>query len=1048
MAEQQAVLDLIDQAAREGWTELDLSDRSLSELPQALSQLTALETLDLSDNQLTTLPEWLGQLITLRKLKLNDNQLTTLPEWLGQLSNLQSLNLSTNQLTTLPEWLGQLTNLQMLVLNHNQLTTLPDMLDQLTNLQMLVLNDNQLTTLPEWLGQLTTLKLLYVNNTQLTILPEWLGQLSTLEVLNLSNNQLTTLPDTLGQLSTLDTLFASSTQLTTLPDALGQLSNLQTLYLNFNQLTTLPDALGQLSNLQALSLYNNQLRALPFSLGSLEQLAKLDLDDNPLDPVLQTMHAAGVDTLKAYLRSMDDPAQRATLFEAKLVLVGEGGVGKTTLLKALTGQGPRAGELSTHGVKIDIQALRLRHPERTDVDIQLNAWDFGGQEVYRVTHQFFFSQHAVYLLVWEPRIGVTQSQVEEWLKLIQLRVGDAARVIIVSTHCKTGERIARIDKPVLLRDFGAMIAGFLEIDSMVDDPATGQKVGIAELQAMIAEVAKDLDHMGMAINRDWLAARDQLLAIAQPRVSYAQFGAVCARHGLDAAATKALAHLMHDLGYIVYYGDDEHLKDDVVLQPEWLTKAIGFVLEDRATQALDGILPDDRLKDVWLDHPFKNEPRYGPELYPFFLRLMEKFDVSYRLESGNASLVAQHVPQVRPPLPWEPEDAPVPGQRRSALVCVMDEAPAGLVPWMIVRTHEYACERSSDDGTDHRLHWQKGMFLRNKRAGEAILELRDREFHVHAQAVWPEYFMNVLQQTLQTLITDTWPGLKDRYAFTVPCPAQPNGKDCTGRFRIDVLREDLNDGNETIRCNICRTRQNIVELLYGFENEDAREQLARVEQKLDQGFADIKHEFAELESRLANYVMTLLQAIASESKDGPRLFMLAPEDGNWHRPFQQRYRLYVWCEAEGCQHPVAEPDRGVYTFDATREWVQRVAPYANFIAGVLKTLLPMIAPALNVYFGANTVENWKIKDGLDLAKEGTDKLLRDIETSDPARVRQGVLSEAERSGVLALHAQLRELDPYHAQLGLKRVPTYTGDYLWLCQTHYEQSQPKIPEKIV
>ena len=31
------------------------------------------------------------------------------------------------------------------------------------------------------------------------------------------------------------------------------------------------------------------------------------------------------------------------------------------------------------------------------------------------------------------------------------------------------------------------------------------------------------------------------------------------------------------------------------------------------------------------------------------------------------------------------------------------------------------------------------------RHGEAMLEKRGREFHIYAQAVWPEYFMNVLQ---------------------------------------------------------------------------------------------------------------------------------------------------------------------------------------------------------------------------------------------------------------------------------------------------------------
>ncbi|MGH7457234.1 MAG: hypothetical protein ACRENG_38145, partial [bacterium] len=88
-----------------------------------------------------------------------------------------------------------------------------------------------------------------------------------------------------------------------------------------------------------------------------------------------------------------------------------------------------------------------------------------------------------------------------------------------------------------------------------------------------------------------------------------------------------------------------------------------------------------------------------------------------------------------------------------------------------------------------------------------------------------------------------------------------------------------------------------------------------------------------------------------------------------------------------------------------------------------------------------------LQDELDLMKEGTGNLLKDIKISDPSRVRQHVLSEAERSGVLALHAFLREVDPHHEKLGLKRIPTYTGDFLWLCEKHYELSQPKIPDRI-
>ncbi|MBI4784532.1 MAG: hypothetical protein HY785_24935 [Oscillatoriophycideae cyanobacterium NC_groundwater_1537_Pr4_S-0.65um_50_18] len=757
----------------------------------------------------------------------------------------------------------------------------------------------------------------------------------------------------------------------------------------------------------------------------------LALDGNPLNPALKSAYDAGLDELKAYLRSLENAEP---LYEAKLVLVGEGNVGKTTLLKALkgkAGEAPQEHEPTTHGVEIDIHGLRLPHPAKDGVEIQLNAWDFGGQDVYRVTHQFFFSRRSLYLLVWEPRRGVQQGQVEDWLNMIRLRVGDDARVIIVSTHCKTGERIARIDQPVFKQQYGEMIVGFYEVDSLVPDKKTREMVGIAELKKVIAEHASKLEQMGMGFNKDWKAARDELLQRAEPRIAYSVFREVCARHGLSEIDTSTLARLMHDLGYIVHYSDEEKLRDDVILKPEWLTKAIGFVLEDRATQDAEGILPDARLTQVWRDHSFKDEPRYDPDLYPFFLRLMEKYDVCYRLpDDRKASLVAQHVPQTRPELPWLPEDAPQESLRRIAMICAMEEDPPGLVPWMIVRTHDYSVEQGK-----HHLHWQKGVFLNHSPHGEAMLEKRDREFHVYTQATYPEYFMNVIQETLQKLIKDNWPGMEGRYRFMVPCPKVINGQPCKGRFNITALRQFLMRGIREYPCQECFTPHSITELLMGFEDRPIDIQLREINQRL-----------AGLDSRIANYFMAMMHAIADEAKNGPRLFTLHTRDAGLSpkQLIAQPLELQLWCEAEGCQHPVF--DKGIYAIDKTRDWVTAIAPYANFVLGVLKTVSPIAAPAINVAFGAKTTETWGIKDHLDLTKAIIDKLPA-VKTEHRGVSPRDVLTEPERSGILALHRLLNELDPTQAKLGLHRVHTYTGDYRWLCKYHYDKWQPNIPDAI-
>lgn len=923
------------------------------------------------------------------------------------------------------------------------ITELPEEIGKLRNLQGLFLAGNDIAFLPSSIGNLSNLKELDLSFNQLETIPESFGNLSNLQKLNLTQNHLKNLPNSIGKLKSLTELSVKHNRITSLPEDFGGMVGLTTLNIEQNKLSDLPSSIGRMINLEIISGQGNKFVRLPASLVNLKNLKILDVRVSSANPALFSAYNRGLKYLLSYLRSL---ALSKPLYEAKLVLVGEGKVGKTTLLKALTGKNPQEDELTTHGVSINIDSLQLAHPNLKDTMIQFNAWDFGGQEVYRVTHQFFFSRRSIYLVVWEPRLGVQQSQVEDWLKLIRLRVGDDARVIIVSTHAKTGKRIARIDKPVFMRDYGTMIVDFVEVDSLVDDPELGnEKYNIPKLKSIIADAAKGLEQMGIEFNVNWKNARDALVQLGQtkPRVSYNEFLGVCKTYHLDGNETITLAVLMHDLGYIVYYNDDERLKDDVVLQPEWLTKAIGFVLEDRKTQELDGILFDNHLKYIWWDNPADEVTRFDSSLYPFFLRLMEKHDVSYRLPSGDASLVAQHVPQVRPSLPWTQDDEKKSTQKRHlSIICMMNETPPGLIPWMIVRTHDYATEYKN-----HRLHWQKGMFLQYKEFGEALLELREREFHIAVNADdYPEFFCNILRQTLQKLITDNWPGMDGHYHFAVPCKSRVSGLPCQGRFRIDALSKFIKNGLREIPCQVCYEPQNILELLYGFEDENPRDQLAHIESEMRLGFDVLREKLEGLDSRVANYVMSIMLAMANEAKDGPRLFDIHPISSNWLRLDQARYKLHLWCEAEGCQHPITESGKGVYEFSSSKAWVKKIAPYAIFVSGVLKTLLPLVAPTINIIFGNKTFENLGVSDHLDLMEGLTDALSSELKLrkSNPS---QAIISDKERSGLLAFHALLRELDPYQYKLGLRRMPTYTGDYLWLCEKHYDQIQPKIPEKI-
>ena len=161
--------------------------------------------------------------------------------------------------------------------------------------------------------------------------------------LDLSSLGLTDLPKSIAQLTQLQKLFLDDNQLTTLPKSIGQLSQLNLLYLRRNHLTRLPESIGQLSQLRRLHLEDNRLTMLPESLRKLTQLKQLYLQGNEalglpaevLGPrwIVFSYHAEPATILDYYFRAQG--GKKRPLNEAKLILVGRGAVGKTSIVNRL-----------------------------------------------------------------------------------------------------------------------------------------------------------------------------------------------------------------------------------------------------------------------------------------------------------------------------------------------------------------------------------------------------------------------------------------------------------------------------------------------------------------------------------------------------------------------------------------------------------------------------------------------------------------------------------------------------------------------------------------
>jgi internalin A len=904
----------------------------------------------------------------------------------------------------------------------------PDWVTNLTSLTALLLGGNRLTRLPETIGNLTELATAHLGGNDLAELPDTVGNLAELSELYLYENQLTRVPKTIGNLTNLTKLDLHGNRLTRLPETIGNLTNLTELDLHGNRLTRLPETIGNLTNLTELDLHGNRLTELPVGLAKiLGRSLHLQLEGNPLGDPLPELVQRGNVALADYLRSLPGAG---TKYEGKLLLVGEGNVGKSSLVAALKGDRFVVGRPTTHG--IEISAIQFRHP-KLDLDMTLRAWDFGGQEVYRVSHQFFFSTRALYLVVWHSRESAEQDEVVDWLRRIRLRVGDGAVVIVVATHCK--ERLPDLDYAHLERLFPGLVAGAYEVDS-------SDGTGIGTLRRAISKHAARLPQMGQKISPRWSGAREAVLALAntKPQIHYDKFAKICERQGVTGTEIGTLARLLHDLGLVIYYDEDEGLKDVVVLNPEWLTKAISYVLDDRVTTEAGGVLDHKRLKAIWQDR----DGGYDAKYHPYFLRLMEKFDISYRLDDDEYhSLVPQLVPHQRPALPWQFRDPCPPGLRTLMLTCHLTEAAPGLIPWITAQHHHASTDR----------HWRRGVFLRHPidaYRSEALVELvRENELAFEVRAPSPDLYFNVLRESIEKLIRNRWPGLN--YRFYVPCPATViDETHCAGRFALDGLIRVREGGKaSTVSCMDCGELFQISTLLTGFTASD--EPLVSQLEHMNDRLANMASTVGIVNGQaaeIADTVRRVNRTLTTEVKDCPRLFTLGkmrPRRAERVRFHQDHYQLTLWCEHPGEEHPWAS---ATYDLHPPKEWFTQIAPYARIALRTLQLAVPVAAAIEVASLPAALRENAQTR--LEVMKaivdDIPDELFSDVGAAylPESRVRPAGLTRAEGRALRAVRQAILEKDPAHGFGDMRRVQSPAGDLLWVCPAHYTQYDPGLP----
>jgi internalin A len=1009
----------------------------IAHFPSEIAQLTSLQRLEHRYSNLTALPPEIVHLTNLQILDLSDNNLTALPPEIVQLTNLQHLDLQNNSLTALPLEIVHLTNLQFLNLSNNNLTALPPEIVQLTNLQHLIFQDNNLTTLPPEIAQLTNLRDLTLYGNSLTALPLEIGRLANLQILSLSENSLTTLPSEIAQLTNLQDLFLYKNNLTTFPPEIVRLTNLQTLNLANNNLTALPPEIAQLTNLGRLFLFDNSLTVLPSEITQLTNLRELDLGRNPLRTPPPEIMARGVDDIFDFLRDLAQGS--VTRYEAKLLMVGEGGTGKSSLLRALRGEPFVEGLSTTHG--IDVKPYELPHPDKPGETITLHVWDFGGQQIYHTTHQFFMTKRSLYLLVWNARLDTDQARLDHWLEKIKALAPDAP-VLLVATHMD--ERPADFNYERFKEAYPQLV-GHIGVSNK-------DGTGMEELKEILAREAVRLPLMEQQWPKTWVAAEDCLRDNPNYHITLAEYTEACVEQGVaEEIAGTALGGYLHDLGKILYYQDEDTLCNFVVLKPNWLTQAISRVLDDDVTRENGGILAHADFPRIW-DKDENGEP-YERRLYPLFLRLMERFLISFELDSQPPHRQATHslVPLLLPHTP--PEEMPpwsqvLPDQPEVKMVFrLINFVPPGIMSWFISLTNLYT----------QGLHWREGVRLQYKEhQAQVVLNPSTRELWLHVRGPAPSNFFNILQHTINDRILEHFfEGLE--YKREAPCNCHlERGDDepCLYFHDYERLAERMKRGKLTAECGVSFEEVSVPVLLEGIHYttddrvaaklEETQETLLQIVEITSENHdlliqnTQLSEQLNRSFTRLWNLQMTSLNA------ECPNTFVLMPGDRSAFDPknlFSTEYTLYLMCQHPAGPH-IVSGQKG-YPVPQSKEWWATIAPWLKRLMDYLRYI-----PKGRALAEAYDEEVFKtIETSLNIFGAVLDAVPEEIKYSDaaerlsPSGSRFKTL-DVEGPALRALHSFLKEVDKEERWCGLHKTVTNDGNIFWLCDEHrklYESS---------
>lgn len=384
----------------------------------------------------------------------------------------------------------------------------------------------------------------------------------------------------------------------------------------------------------------------------------------------EEIRAQGASTVCSYLEEMERRGAKS-LNEARIIILGDKGAGKTSLARRLKKPGADMPEMEESTPGVDHHLWEIKKGDRR---IYVRIWDFAGHTITHTIHRFFLSERCLYIIVFDGR-REPRATLEYWLEHVKTYGGDADAIILVNE--KDGHPP---DIPVnLLKDRYRIVH---DASFSIRDDEEGLKEFTEYVERYIADNTmwdrQQIPSTYFRVKR----ALEQKFEIGEPHIAKSIFTNIAIGYGVDNENIEHLMRALHNLGISLWYGEIAECRD-LILDPQWISYGIYGAVNWAYNKKKAHTLSLGDFAEIFSSG--KDKERYPETKYRELFELMKYYELAYGTGKGaSEKLVIPHIlPEDRPdPVP----DFPV-GESLMLRYSADPRLPPNVTSRFIVKHH-------------------------------------------------------------------------------------------------------------------------------------------------------------------------------------------------------------------------------------------------------------------------------------------------------------------------------------------------------------------------